>query len=753
MTDLDGSFDVQTRPGPQYAVVEFISYEAITLNIEIDRDKLRSGERSIDLGTISMSVSGIALDNIEIRAEKSETQFSLDKRVFNVGQDLANQGGTAQDILDNVPSVTVDIEGAVSLRGSSGVRILIDGKPSGLANQDNANGLRSIPANLIDQVEVITNPSARYEAEGMAGIINIVLKKDKGSGFNGSFDVSGGFPSNAGAGANVNYRKGKINWFANYGLNYRSNPGGGSSLLTQDLSNGGTFFQAIDRDINRSGLSNSLRLGFDFIPNEKEVLTGAFLYRISHEDNLGTLVYDDFLDDYPNNQISSTLRTDNEREDESVLQYSLNYKKEYSSRKHFFEATIQFQNDSEEEASDYLEVAEIFQGNPINDLIQRSSNVEGNKTWLFQADYNQPIGEEGIFEVGLRSSFRMIDNDYLVEELEEGEFITLTGLSNDFNYDEDVHAAYAILGNKTGKLGYQFGLRAEYSDILTELQQTNEVNDRDYLNLFPSTFLNYELSSGSNLQLSYSKRVRRPRFWDLNPFFTFSDSRNFFSGNPDLDPEFTDSYELNYLQYFDDLTITGGFFYRHTKDKIQRVLTFNPDGTTIRRPENLATGDDYGLELTFQYSGLKWLRLDGNANFFRQVVNGQNVNESFSAETTTWFGRFTSRFSFWDSDLQLRFNYRAPRETVQGRSDGIPSLDFGWSKDVLKKQGTLTLSIRDVFNSRKRRGTTFGDGFFRESEFQWRARVATLAFNYRINQKKKRQRPRGDYEGGGEGQF
>ncbi len=752
LTDETGAFSIDTRPGRFYGLIEYISYEAKVIDIPFDREALRSGNRTIDLGSIVMVESGTILEAVEIRAERSETQFSLDKRVFNVGKDLANQGGTAQDILDNVPSVTVDIEGAVSLRGSSGVRILVDGKPSGLANQDNANGLRSIPANLIDQVEVITNPSARYEAEGMAGIINIILKKDKGSGFNGSFDVTGGYPDRAGAGANVNYRKGNVNWFANYGLNYRTSPGQGESFQYQDFGDDRRY-QETTRDMERSGLSNSIRFGIDFIPSEKEILTGAFLYRRSDEDNFGAVQYWDYLNQFPDNLLSTTIRTDDEREDESNLQYSLNYKKEFSNRNHTFEATVQYQDDIESEGSDFRETSTVLVGSPIADLLQRSNNDEAVKEWLFQVDFNKPINEDGKFELGARSSLRMINNDYLVEELQDGDWITLVGLSNDFNYDENVFAAYAIYGDKVNKFSYQFGLRGEYSDILTELLQTNEVNDRSYANLFPSTFLNYEFAPGSTIQTSYSRRIRRPRFWDLNPFFTFSDSRNTFSGNPNLDPEFTDSYEVNYIKYMDNLTITGGLFYRHTNDKIQRILIFNPDGTTNRTPQNLATGDDYGVELTFQYSGLSWLRLDGNANFFRQEVNGQNVDNNFSAKTTTWFGRMTSRLSFWNSDLQLRFNYRAPRETVQGRSNGIASVDVGWSKDVMNKQGTLTLSVRDLFNSRRRAGETIGDGFYREDEFQWRARSASLTFNYRINQKKRRQRDmdRGggeDFEGG-----
>ncbi len=752
LTDAAGAFEIKSRPGAMRAVVEYISYEPLTLDVPFDRDAMQAGNRVIDLGQIGLAISGFALDDVVIRAEKSETQFSLDKRIFNVGKDLANQGGSAQDILDNVPSVSVDIDGAVSLRGSTGVRILIDGRPSGLANQDNANGLRSIPANLIESVEVITNPSSRYEAEGMAGIINIVLKKDKGSGFNGSFDVSAGYPEQFGTGANVNYRKGKVNWFANYGLNKRTNPGSGFSLLTQDKG-ADIFYQETIRDTDRKSLSNSIRFGIDYLPSEKEILTGALLYRRSDEDNFGSLEYRDFLNSFPGNQTSTTIRTDDQLEDESVLEYSVNYKKEYSTRNHTLEATIQYQDNLESQASDFLEQTQVFSGDPIADLIQRSNNDELQKQWLFQVDFNKPFAKEGKFELGARSSFRNISNNYLVEQQDDGEWGNLVNLSNDFNYDENVAAAYTMAGNKSGKVSYQVGLRVEFSDILTELLQTNEVNDRSYFNLFPSSFLNYEFKPGSTIQASYSKRVRRPRFWDLNPFFTFSDSRNIFRGNPNLDPEFTDSYELNYIRYLDDLTLTGGFFYRHTTDKIERILTFNPDGTTLRQPENLSTGDDYGLEFTLQYSGIKWLRLDANGNYFRQQVNGQNIDSNFNSSASAFRGRFTSRITFWKSDLQLRFGYRGPSNTVQGRRQGTGTVDVGWSKDILDKSGTITLSIRDLFNGRRRAGTTIGEGFFREDRFQWRSRTMNLAFNYRINQKKQRQRQGGggdDFEGGGE---
>ena len=751
LTEMDGTFSIRIKPQPAYAVIEFIGFKKVTIDpLPIDQDKIKAGEKIVDLGEIKSMEESLALEEIEVRAEKSETQFSLDKRIFNVGKDLANQGGTASEILDNVPSITVSIEGEVSLRGSTGVRILVNGRPSNLASADNGNSLRQIPANMIERVEVITNPSARYEAEGMSGIINIILKKEKRSGFNGSFDITGGIPERYGAGANLNYRKGKINWFVNYGLNYRSNPGQGSSFQTLERENS-TFITEQIRAMNRSGLSNSLRAGVDYFISEKESITGAFLYRISNEDNFGELFYNDYIDNYPGNLILESNRTDDEKEDESGLEYSLNYRKEFSSREHTLELSAQYEDDLETESSIFLENIKATESGLVNTINQRSANDEGNRRWIFQMDYKKPISKDNKYEFGLYASLREIDNSYLVEEQQNNEWISLEGLSNDFDYDEDVMAAYFQYGNKLGKFNYQIGLRSEYSLVKTELKQTNEINDRDYMNLFPSAFLSYKASLTDAIQISYSRRIRRPRFWDLNPFFTFSDNRNFFSGNPDLDPELTDSYELNYLKYLENLTFSAGIFYRKTNGVITRIQRVNDDGTTLRQPENLNSRQDMGLEFTTSYSGIKWMRLDATLNAYAFEVDGQNIGSSFQASAFTWDTRLTSRITVWKSDIQIRANYRAPRETTQGKVKSITSIDLGWSKDFLKsKNASITLSVRDLLNSRKRRSEVFGDNFFRESEFQWRSRSANLTLNYRINQKKKRggQRGGGDYDGG-----
>lgn len=748
ITDEAGNFSFESRPGPMYAVVEFIAYKAQKIEtLEINRES-----RSANLGIVKLQSDAAVLEEVEVTAEKSSMQLSLDRKIFNVGKDLANRGGTALDILDNVPSVTVDIDGGVELRGSANVRMLIDGKPSGIIGVGGSNGLRTIPANLIERVEVITNPSAKYEAEGMSGIINIVLKKNQKSGFNGSIDLTAGFPLTAGIAANLNYRKDKFNFFLNYGLRYGENPGQG--FRNQEFINSGDTLEISNqtREHLRSGLSNTVRFGADYYFTEKSVLTTSFQYKISEDNNFATLVYDDFRINL-DSQILNTVRSDDEIEDEDKIEYALSYTKKFKERNHEFVADFRYQDNRETEFSNLVERYQTFQNQTdLDNLNQRSNNAEGERMYILQADYTKPFSKESKFEMGLRGSFRQITNDFIVEEFvsDDDIWVSLPEFTNDFIYDENIYAAYFIYGNKVNRISYQVGLRTEYTDVRTELVNTSEVNPRDYLNLFPSAHLGYELTEGNTVQISYSRRVRRPRFWDLNPFFTFSDQRNFFSGNPDLDPEFTDSYELGYMKIWEKGTLNSSLYYRIGKDIIQRQRTINQDGTTQTKPENLGSSEDYGLEINGNYRPNQKFQANANLNFFRSIIDGEDFG---SADTYTWSARGSSRFSLpKEIDGQITLNYRAPRETVQGRRLAITSVDLGFSKEILKRKGTLTLSVKDLLNSRKRRGFTDIENFFAEEEFQWRSRQVILGLNYRINQKKQRGGGRGDRPGGGGGE-
>jgi outer membrane receptor protein involved in Fe transport len=290
------------------------------------------------------------------------------------------------------------------------------------------------------------------------------------------------------------------------------------------------------------------------------------------------------------------------------------------------------------------------------------------------------------------------------------------------------------------------GLRAEWTDVTTTLRQTNQVNPRRYANLFPSVHLTYALPRGHALQVSYSRRVRRPQYNDLSPFMTFSDRRNFFSGNPDLNPEFSDAYEAGHVKEFDAGTFTSSVYYRHTTGKIIRIRRVDENtGFSNTRPENLAVEDAFGAEFTGSYQPYQWWKLDGSFNFFRAITNGGNLDADFQSDTYSWFTRLVSRFSFWrGSDFQLRGNYEAPQQTPQGRRLAIATLDAAFSKDFLKNNATLTLNVLDVFNSRRFRSVTEGENFYTVSNAQGRLRQINLTLNYRLRQAKKKEKPAGE---------
>ncbi|MFT5800598.1 MAG: ferric enterobactin receptor, partial [Nonlabens sp.] len=387
---------------------------------------------------------------------------------------------------------------------------------------------------------------------------------------------------------------------------------------------------------------------------------------------------------------------------------------------------------------------------------QQSSNDEGERQTIFQMDYVHPFSKEKKFETGIRSSFRRIKNNYKVEELDlNEEWQALIGLTNEFSYNEDIYAAYASYGDKIGKFSYQGGLRMEYTDILTKSKETNEEIPKSYINFFPSVNLSYDLPKSNAIQLSYSRRIVRPRFRLLNPFSSFSDDRNLRVGNPDLDPEFTDSYELGHIKYWDKGSLASAIFYRYSTDVIDRIREVNEnDGTTISRPQNLATRNEYGFEFVASYNPTKRIRINGDVNFLRSITDGSSQGQDFNADTYTMSGRIMTKLTILKSvDSQISYNYRAPRKTTQGTRNSIHSMDVALSKDVLKNNGTITFSIRDLFNSRKWIYTTELENLYADGEFQWRARSLVLTFNYRLNQKKQRGRGgrgRGG-SGGGEG--
>lgn len=736
-TDENGKLSIDAKPGKYYIQISFLSYENKTIpNIQL-------GKEGVDLGTVRLVSSSVALEEVVVTGEKSQMQLHLDKRVFNVGKDLSNTGNNAAEILDNVPSVEVDIEGNVSLRGSENVRILIDGKPSGLIGLSNNDALRQIQGNLIESIEVITNPSARYDAEGEVGIINIILKKEKRRGVNGSFEITAGQPDNYRGSFSLNYRRDLVNLFINQGISYRKNPGQGYSI--QNYFPEDTNYSYIrDRNHVRSDVSNNTQIGADFFINKYNSITVSGLFHAAGGENSADIVYKDY--NTVGSLTNTETREDTEREDEIAFETAVNYRKTFPQKDRVWTIDFKYVLDDDTEKSDIIEKSTL----EADPLYQRSSNTEDEKNWLFQTDYVHPFTFGGRFEAGLKSTIREIENDFTVEEkISETEWMIIGDYDNHFKYLENISAAYAIFSQKIDRFSYQLGMRLEYSDITTELVETNEKNHRNYTNLFPTAHLSYELGKHNTLQLSYTRRLSRPRFRHLLPFYGYSDDRNLFTGNPNLDPEFTHSFELGHLYQWEKGSILSSVYYRHTNGEFERITTVDSTGITKIYPINLSTEDSYGIEFNLNYDITDWWRFTGSANFFQAITDGDYEGKSYYSNTYSWMSRASTKLKInktWD--IQVSGRYRSPRETTQGTRKAGYFVDAGISRDILNNNGTITLSARDLFNSRKWRSTTEDEDYYFESEFQWRSREVMLSLIYRLNQKKDRMNGRRNGNGG-----
>ncbi|MEZ4721126.1 MAG: TonB-dependent receptor [Flavobacteriales bacterium] len=741
VTDFDGKFNIEVEPGDYYLLISFLSYEDKIVNaLSISSMETRN------VGKVMMSADAQALETVEVTAEKSQMELQLDKRVFNVGKDLSNAGSNASEILANVPSVSVDVEGNVSLRGSENVRILIDGKPSGLTGAGNSDALRMLQGNLIDKVEVITNPSSRYDAEGEVGIINIVLKKEQRQGINGAFEMNGGWPNNYGGSFSLNYRKKWINLFASNGTSYRASPGYGKSVNDFSSEDTSYYFES-DRKQVRGGLSNVSRVGADIYFNEKNSLTTALLFKYSNGNNSASI---DYFDHNTNSEIiKSTNRDEDENEIEYDLEGSVLYKKTFDREGREWTSLLSVTQNDDSENSELVQT--INTGALESQSYQRSTNTEDERTYLVQTDYVHPIRKKGKIETGAKVTLREIENAYNVELMDTGPWVQLPAFSNELQYIENIYAGYFMFSNKYKRFTYQFGLRSEYSDIKTKLLRTNKSNPRSYLNFFPSAHLSYELNEVNSIQLSYTRRLSRPRFRELIPFFSYTDPRNYYSGNPDLNPEYTDSYEIGYLKKFGKGSILSSVYYRHTTAPTERITITDSNGLQRRFPINLDTKDAFGLESSLQYEFTKWWRTSTSINAYQEHVQGTYKGRLYRSEALTFTGRSMMNFKLQkDFNGQISGNYRAPRNNTQGKTLAVYTLDLGLSKDVLKGNGTITASAKDIFNSNKRRWVVDTDNLYSSSEFQWRARQFLITFTYRLNQKKKPARDGGSqmYDGG-----
>ncbi len=758
LTDENGKFSVDVNPGLYELKIDYISFISYSNENLIIRG-------NTDIGNIPLVLDVSMLDEVEVRAERTQVEIRLDRKIYNVGQDITVKGGNVSDVLANIPSIDVDFDGNISLRGNNNVRILINGKPSGLVGLSGPQGLRSLPSESIEKVEVVTSPSARYSAEGTAGILNIILKKQSLLGFNGNFNLNLGIPRNEGLNGTLNVRNEKVNLFSTVNLSNSENSGSyfsETNYSRQDL----TIDESNDWDYNNKNIF--FNLGSEYYFDDKTSLTLSGFYKKGDDSSYATNIVNDISE----GSISSTnKRLRDETEMDESFEYALDFYKDYDRDGQTLSARISY----EESEDDELEDIEDFASFPLisESIFEKVSNIDFQKRLLGQVDFIYPIDKETEFEFGYRGSFLERETDYDVSFLTGNSFISDSGLSNIFNYKESVNSLYTQFGKKFDKLSALFGLRYENSKQEINQKTTNQFEIKKYSDLFPTLNLAYEFSSQESLTFGYSKRIRRPRGWDINPFPRRNSVTSFRRGNPFLNPTFTTALELDYLKRFKKFTLNTSIFYRQSDGNIERIteetgeivdLIVDSDSNAPilqvpvldSYPINLSNNKRIGSELSLTYTPSRSVRLNASFTINSSSIRGQYEDQNFDSDNTNWSSRFNG-FIRLPKDFSIQFFgfVRGPSENAFSKRKAFGFVTGAIQKSLLDKKGTLSLKFSDLFNTSKSKSETFRDTFYRKSEGRWRMPTYVLTFSYRFNDNKYKQRKKnirrnqGDFDQGG----
>ena len=758
VTGSDGNYTIGGLKKGEYVVTfSYIGYEEVSKNISISSDN-----QILSLGELTLAEDTNQLGEVEVVAKRPQMRFEIDRKVFDATQDIAAEGGSASDLLSNIPSVEVDNEGSVSLRGNSSVTIWINGKASGLTADNQADILDMMPAGDIKQVEVITNPSARYSPEGTAGIINIILKDDRKPGYYGSVKVGADTDGGYQASGNINYSSSKVDAYAN--LNYRNREfkGGG---ITSRLNTTDNSFLDQTNDSKRQHNNWFGRFGATWHITKSDDLAFNVTGMTGGGDNSENIHYNSI--DSQKNTIYTSDRITNGDSDMKMYNLELNYVHKFSENSNI--DLMVSNNQWRRDGMNIFRQSTVYTdpSQTANPLYQTQENDIKDKTWEVQADYTNKISDMARIEAGYKGTFQRnaspVDTytGTTAEDIRQDE-----SLYNRFLYNQDVHALYMTYGGKWNKLSYQAGLRGEYWRVDTgSLDFDQEFNDKasetfekDYFKLFPSAFISYALPKNNELQVNYTRRLRRPWGGQLNSFRNISDASNISFGNPELTPEYSHSFELNYIKSWESghtLSLSG--YYRSTDDVIQRIRFLNmEDNVMYTTSENVAKSQASGLEIVGKDKLFKILDLTTTVNLYYSKLDGfsylpqgaetpviGDTDESFA-----WNVRMIANFSLpWGVSLQGTGNYNSKQLMAQGHREPNYSVDLGLRKSFLSDKLTLSINARDLLDSRKFRTVTAGDGFWQDSG-NWRGgrRVGfTLTYNFgNMNKKKDKSKSRSE---------
>lgn len=751
ITDDEGLFEIEKIPEGNFTVkIQFIGYETYTTPITITK-----GNRDIDLKTIYLNASASELNEVTVVSERTTIEQQIDRKVITVGKDLTTSGPTASDIMNNIPSVSIDQQtGEIAMRGNSNVRVMVDGK---LSNIPAAQLLKQLPSNAIKKIELITNPSAKYNPEGMSGIINIILHKNANIGFNGDVNLSYTYEKEPkiNSGLNLNYRNGKFNLYGNYSNNISKSVNYGTIKTPDD--NTTQYF-----DILNDNDSHNFKVGLDFYLNEKNTVS-VFTSQNMYDGN-STAIMAIKTPDNPSNNIDQNLENE---DDNNSSQYNFDYKLDFEKEGHNLEFEVDLNNYSGDQVSDFG-----YSGNtPIQDY-QDLLDIERNRTTI-NLDYVNPLAEGTKLEIGVQSILFDTDNNYASTGLTYNASGDLVPIGDTrFEYSRDIHSAYITYGKKLEKWSYQAGLRAESVTVAADTNQI-EAFKNDYLQVYPSAYLTYNPSEKNQYQISYSRRVDRPGLNQINPIREWSSPRITNYGNIKLLPQFTNSVEFNYTRQLEKGSITTGVFYRIIEDEINQALFV--DRIDINRVvltfDNFDNTSAYGFEVSGNFKPLEWWSINSSFDVYNQTQRGLSetldpaienptvtdiITLEREVQNTAFNVRLINNFS---ASKNLKFTafsmYRGKNQNLQFNMKSMFLVNVGARYTFLDNKATASLNYNDVFNTMKARFE--GDYPYKHvGQFNWESNTVNLALNYRFGEgkyKAKRRKNRDDNEKDGGGIF
>jgi len=730
IANATGAFEVTDLPlGTYYVEANFIGFEKVTINDV----KIVPSSTSVDMGTIELAVDRTKVGEVEVIAERNRVEYKIDKKVINVTNDINAAGGTAITVLENTPSVEVDIDGNVSLRGSSSFTVLIDGRPSVLSGSD---ALRQIPSSAIQNIEIITNPSVKYDPDGMAGIINIVMKKNVLSGMNGIINLNLGTGDKYGTDLMLNYKTKKYNLF--FGGNWNDNTDWGKMKSTRETyQNDTTTFLNTEGKRNFSRGGQQLKGGFDYFLSDNTSVTlsgevGNFNFGGSGGGNLHKYQLPVGIDVY-------SVQANNSSRSGDYVSATASFLTKFDEKgMHKLEGNFNYRNRdglSNETIDEFNSDASYRQTNDYLSRVVTNENSTSND-YRLKLDYTLPLKEGAKFEAGFQSRMESETEYFFFKNYDPttGTFINNPLFTSDMDFKENIHAIYSTYSGNIKAVQFMFGLRGEYTNRSIDHSKVDQPYTLDRFDVFPSGHLSYELADKSQFMTSYSRRINRPGGRDLDPFPSYMNQYTIRIGNPELKPEYTDSYEFSYMRKFNNSFVSLETFYRTTNNLMTRIQDLKDDGIIYMSTVNLNRDHSLGGEIMGNINVTKWLLINTSFSLYNYKMKGEVLGKPVDRESTNYSGRLNGTVKFsGDSRLQLTGFYRGPSVSAQGDQKGMVFTNLSYRQDFMKKKLSATLSVRDLLGTMRMEGTSASDSFKSTFKMTREPRVLMLTLSYKIN--------------------